>query len=252
MIKAIKKGRITHQVLRNEEVYEIEPILIIKYNINVGKTFENKEWTKILDENKYYYYDRIGQVKLKKALTKKEVIDFLTEKDANEQLINSLITKYLNYGYIDDNKYTKLFIDIRKTKDGPKLLFKKLKDKGISETIINKHLSLLNEQEIINTFITSKFKQVKNQTVKQTVTKLKQTLLNKGYTFEVINEVIDKNIDLIEVDEEKLLEKEYDKLFNRKKANIELNDFKFKTRNKLLQKGFNIEKIKLIEDKYIK
>lgn len=250
MVDEIKKGKVIHKVSRNDNTYEIEPIIVIKYNINVGKTFDNNEWIEILKDNDYYYFDRIAQNKLKKSLTEKEVRDFLTEKGASDNLANQLIIKYLDYGYIDDNKYTKLFIELRKTKDGPTLLMRKLKEKGINVSIINKHLNDVNEYEILEAIVVKKFKVAKNKTSKQIITSVKSGLLNKGYTSEIITEVVNNNKSVINVDELSLLEKEYHKLYNKRKANIDIKDFKYKTRNKLLQKGYNSEQIKLIENEY--
>lgn len=252
MINEIKKGRITHKVIRNNLEYEIEPFILIKYHINTGKEFSNSEWNSIIKDNEFYFFDRIAQNKLKKMLTKQEVITFLEEKLAPKIIINQLVLKYEKYGYIDDTNYTKIFIEQRKRKDGPKLIFKKLINKGIEKTIINNELSKIDEEDIINNLVIKSFETEKGKTKKQIINKVKLSLTKKGFNYEIINNIINKNLDYINVDELNLLEKEYNKLLIRKSTKLDLNEFKFKTRNKLLLKGFSLENIKTIENKLIK
>src|SRR5690554_1755454 len=101
MINEIKKGRITHTVIRNNLSYEIEPFILIKYQINTGKEFSDIEWNSIIKDNEFHYFDRIAQNKLKKLLTKQETINFLEEKLASKTIINELVLKYEKYGYIN-------------------------------------------------------------------------------------------------------------------------------------------------------
>lgn len=250
MIEAIKKNKNTHLVTRKQISYELEPLITIKYNVNVGITFSDEKWNEIILDNKYYYYDRIAQNKLKKMLTKEEVIIFLEEKEASKFIIDKLIKKYLDYGYINDLNYAKLFIEQRKYKDGPKLITNKLKNKGIDLNTIDEALKNVDEPAILETIIIKKLSTNKNKSKNQLINKLKQSLNLKGYSYDIINQIIENNISYYQVDELVLIEKEFDKQML--KTNFNLADYqtKLKFRNKLLSKGFKLEDIKKVENKY--
>ncbi|HHW79363.1 MAG TPA: hypothetical protein GX742_01025, partial [Acholeplasmataceae bacterium] len=79
---------------------------------------------------------------------------------------------------------------------------------------------------------------------------LKQSLNLKGYSYDIINQIIENNISYYQVDELVLIEKEFDKQML--KTNFNLADYqtKLKFRNKLLSKGFKLEDIKKVENKH--
>lgn len=251
MITAIKKQKYLSKVTRSGITYDIEAFLIIKYKINVGKSFENSEWNTIIKDNQYHYYDRIGLNKLKKLMTKHEVSLFFEKKGAPKDLSNELINKYIIYDYINDENYAKLFIDNRKTKDGPKLLLKKLTNKGIALETINSLIETINEAEILEEVIIKIIRNTKDKTKLELENKLKTSLINKGYTLNIINRVISLKIDDYIYDELDLLEKQFIKL--KAKEALSINDPKTNLRilNKLLNKGFKSTDIKNIWTKYI-
>lgn len=249
MIKALKKYKYYTLVTYDDLTYEIENEVIIKYAISVGKSFTKDEFLKIINDNKYYYYDRISKNKLKRMLTVYELKTFLIEKEAPKEVINTLIDKYIKYNYLNDEYYAKSYIDIRKNREGPKLLAKKLLDKGIDKDLIDAELSLIDERECIDTFVEARLKRFKNKTKKTIQQNLIKILVNKGFNYNLSKEIVNSKINKLSIDDSLFIEKDFDKIYKRhynKKPPIELKQY---IKQKLYEKGYKSSSINEIVSK---
>lgn len=251
MVQLTKKHKYYTSVIFNNEQFEIENEVIIKYKISTGKEFTKNQWDNIIKDNKYYYFDRLGKNKLKRLVTTHELKTFLLEKDAPINIVNKLIEKYEKYKFLNDEYYVKSYIQSKMTKEGPRLIFTKLSEKGISEDLINKELNKLNESQNIELYINSKVGKIKNKTKKQIKNQLKKELTNKGFNYSIVNNLVDQLLLDFNIDESKIIEKEFNKIYKRHFKTKETNELKYFIKQKLYQKGFNIEDINNIINKYI-
>lgn len=249
MVKALKKFKYYTLVTFNNEEFEIENEVIIKYQISVGKTFTNDEFIEIIKDNQYYYFDRISKNKLRRMLTVFELKTILIENDAPNDVINKLIDKYIKYNYLNDEDYAKMFIDLRKNREGPKILYKKLIDKGVSKEIINKELDLIDEKECINTFVESRLKRFKNKTKKTIQQNLIKSLVNKGFNYNLSKDIVSLKVSKINIDDSLFIEKEFDKLYKRHHNKKDAYELKQYIRQKLFEKGYKTEVINTIISK---
>ena len=135
MVQLTKKYKYYTKVTYNNEEYDIENEVIIKYAISTGKEFTKKQWDNIIEDNKYYYYDRLGKNKLKRLITTHELKTFLLEKKAPINVVNKLIEKYEKYKFLNDEYYVKSYLQSKMIKEGPRLIFTKLTEKGISKDL---------------------------------------------------------------------------------------------------------------------
>lgn len=252
MVQLSKKYKYHTAITFNNENYEIENEIIIKYSISVGRNFTNNEWNIILEDNKYYYYDRLGKNKLKRLMTTYELKNYLLDKDAPINIVNTLIEKYEKYKFLNDEYYAKTYIQNKMTKEGPRLIFSKLSDKGIKKEIINSELNKVDELENIKYYINSKLIKIKNKTKKQIKEQLKRDLTIKGFNFSLVSSSVDEQLINFKVDETKIIEKEFQKIYKRHKNSKDINELKQFIKQKLYQKGFNIDNINNIINENLK
>ena len=251
MVQLTKKYKYYTKVTYNNEEYDIENEVIIKYAISTGKEFTKKQWDNIIEDNKYYYYDRLGKNKLKRLITTHELKTFLLEKKAPINVVNKLIEKYEKYKFLNDEYYVKLYLQSKMIKEGPRLIFTKLTEKGISKDLIDKELNKLDESINIETYINSKAGKIKNKTKKQIKNQLKKELTNKGFNYSLVNNLVDQLLLDFNVDESKIIEKEFNKIYKRHYKTKENNELKHFIKQRLYQKGFNIDDINNIINKNI-
>jgi len=240
LVESIKKYTHYSKITYNNNTYDIENDIIIKYNIAAGKRYNNELFTQILNESTYSYYNRISLNRLRRMRTKNEMITFLKEKDASDEIINKLIDKYIKHNYINDDYYTKYYIETRSHKEGPKLIYKKLNDKQIDKSIINKHLLNIDEKEIIINYINRRIPKIKNKTKIQIQNQMKKELVNKGYNYDLSNRLVNELINNFSFNEKQLIEKEFHKLYNRHKTKKEGYELTNYIKQSLYRKGFNM------------
>lgn len=246
MVKIIKKLKYQIEILFNDEFYKIEREVAYKYNIKEGSNFTIEDFTKILLDNDYYYFDRFSKNKLRKMLTEYELKELLTKAGANPVLINRLIENYLDYKYIDDENYVKTYIELRGNKEGPKLIKTKLIKKGIDISLIEEYLDNFNEEDSINNLARRVINTSKNLNKQQIKQRVIRSLLTKGYNYNLVNKIVDDLLKDIEIDEEDLIEKELLKELRRYQSKHEGYELKQTIKQKLYNKGYNLTLIEKV------
>jgi len=218
--------------------------VILKYNLLISKSIEEKDLDKIKEDNLFYeiYYSALNSLKtrskssfvLKKSLLKKEY-------DAD--IVDKVIDKLTIQGYLNDRVFCISYINNQMitTNRGPYRIRKELIDNRISEDIINEELIVFTDQiqkeridKIIDKFIKSNHNKggfiLKNKII--------NNLINLGYDIDIINKVIDtKNF---KVDKE-LVDKEYNKLYKKLSSKYSGNELEYRIKDKLYKKGLYYE-----------
>lgn len=117
----------------------------------------------------------------------------LLEKGYNENNITSVIDRLKELAYLDDNRFACKWIKYRLNHKlrGRNLIKKELLAKGIDSKIIDKEINSLidNEREILNGI---KLAEKWLSSKEPDLIKLKRFLYNKGFSVEIIQEIIEK------------------------------------------------------------
>lgn len=243
MIKILKKLKYHYEVLFNDEIYNIETLVIYKYQIKDGSEFSLEQFNKILKDNEFYYFDRFAKKKLSKLLTIKELNDILLKEGAGDSIVQELVTNYISLNYLNDDYYVKSYLDFKGSKEGKQLIKKQLMRKGISEELIDNHLKLVNEDEKITNLISLRINKYPNLNKQQLTNKLISFLTNKGFDYYLVKNIVNLKLASITIDESKLIEKDYQKLVKRYSEDIN------KIKQKLYNKGYNLTLIEKIINK---
>ncbi len=127
-----------------------------------------------------------------KTRTAKEVYDKLLELEFNEDVINQVIFDLEQLEYINDDEYTKKFIESnKKSKKISKSMIKlKLKNKGIDNEIVEKYFEELNfnDFEAIEKLLVKK--KFNNELPFEEKNKIIAYCVRKGFSLEDVLKVI--------------------------------------------------------------
>ncbi len=244
----ITKKTKSYIVSFNDNSLEIEPEVFLKYRLRLGKELEIKEYRMLLADNEYERFYKLGIKKLKKMMTQKELWDFLVTKGANQGIVRQLISNFTKRKYLDDAAYARVYLGSKTNSYGPKMIKNRLREKGIDKEIVDKLFIKYNEKEILGYLIPKKLKSIKNKSKKQTIQTVKSFFVNKGFSFEIIEQELYLALADYESDEVALIKKEYQKLIYKYEAKYEKAELKAFVKQKLYAKGFMLKDInKVIE-----
>lgn len=165
---------------------------IVKNNISSGQEFEEETLKQIAFEGqKGVALDGALKLLSTYSKTEKELKKYLKDKGFTEEVSCYVLSKLKEYNYINDEAYADMFIKANMHKKGRRAISYELKQKGVSENIINKKTSIIKNQE--NTCLELAKKQIKNKPLdEKTKQKLFRHLLSKGFDYDDIYIVISK------------------------------------------------------------
>ena len=243
--KKIKKERNNYKVTfltkdDEEKVYKFSEDHMVEYRITLDKWFTNDELDKIIKScNISKWYSKALNYIFIKPRTKKEIKDYLSKSDLDDVSIKSIIEKLESYKYLNDEEYTKSFIDLSLSNGfGKKYIIHSLKRLGISDELINIYITEVDERSIIADLI-KKYQKIELTLITFPVNKQKLKLMTKmaqkGISSSIIQEVL-KNITFTE-DIKETFKKDLQKV---KKQ----TEDKYKQIEKLLRLGYTYDYIK--------
>jgi len=146
--------------------------------------------------NKSYFFLKF------RPRTEKEIRQYLYKKIANKHWSTEDAEKVINIlkeqGLIDDKKFLELYVNDRlnlKPKS-KKLIIKELKQKGVSDNLIEKYFSQneINEEEVAFKLLKKRWSRYKNLPEKKRLEKVLRFLLSKGFSFEIAKKIYQKII----------------------------------------------------------
>lgn len=212
--------------------------VILKNELLIKKEIDNIN--DLLKQNsKYEIYDISLKYLNHKLRSIKEIREYLEKNNYDHQDINLVIEKLIDQNYLNDELYSKCYINdrINLSNDGPLKIKNYLDKQNINEEVYQKYLYLFNQEliyEKINKYI---HKMIKSNRKSQYILKNKimLNLLNLGYYKEDINYCLEK----IEVDDLNNYEKDKKKIYDKLKKKYNGNELERKVREKLYQMGYS-------------
>lgn len=218
--------------------------VILKYNLLLSKEIDEKT---LIELDKYnqecdVYYVALNSInrRFKSAFELKQA---LKKKEYPEDLIDKVISKLIDQGYLNDRSFTKSYINnqIITTNKGPYKIMRELQDKKIDNSIINEEIEIFNSEEQ-----TPRIRKLIDKGIKSNHTRggiiLKQKIYNDlknlGYDINLINSIISEYS--FENDKE-IAKKEYDKLYRKYSKKLSGYELEQKIKEKLFQKGLKYE-----------
>lgn len=243
-ISRMKNGKYKMELEGQEKLVTFGDV-ILKNSLLFDKSIDNNLMDKILKETAYYdVYNKTIKYISNKLRSEKEIIEFIDKYNLSSKDSKEIITNLKRIGFINDELFTKAYINdkLYLSNSGPEKIKKELYDHNIDESIIETEIAKINYEEVyakleklIIKKITTNHK-YSNYNLKQ---KLNLELVNAGYNRDMINDIYAKKSS----SENDILIKNYDKLYTSLKRKYSDKELCKKIKEKLYQKGFDINEI---------
>ena len=174
----------------------LELFTVMKHRVKIGNDYTANEIIDIqIAEEEGVCLNYALNLLSKSVKTEKEIIAKLKKRGYVSEIIDNVIFKLKDYGYVNDEEFAEKYINSYSKNKGKRLLKSELKLKGVSDAIIeDKFLSVENELE---TAIKIAEKYVKNKPVDiKTKQKCYKYLLSKGFSYADSKTAVDKVLSL--------------------------------------------------------
>ncbi len=242
-----RKGRF-NVYLDGEYAFPVAETTLIEFRLMKDVELTDAQVKEIQDRENVNkaYGDAINYLSYQ-LRTEKEIKDYLYKKEYHKDAVEVTLQRLHDLNYLDDESYAQSFINtqLNMSANGPKIIEQKLIQKGVPKDIIQNKLDEIDQDILLDNAIDFAVKQVRKQkraSFQQMLTKLRQSLYQKGFSNEIITETI-KQLDL-EPDEDE----ELDKL----KTMINKVKHRYANQNKLVNylmtKGYHYDEIKRVLD----
>ena len=164
---------------------------VIKCRIKVGQEVDVLELERLLIENdRSEALSKAADYVSKSLKTKRQVKDYLLKKGYSEQTVWYCVDKLKEYSYIDDEEYSRRYIESVSKNQGKKLVEYKLMQKGVKKEDIASAYSQVEIDFNANTKLVLE-KYLKNKEInKETIAKAYRYLVGKGFNYDDINSAI--------------------------------------------------------------
>ena len=220
--------------------------IILKYELLLKKEIDNKTFDKlVLDNNKEDIYEKAINYISIKIRSREEIYNYLNKKGYEKEDIVNTIDRLEKNKLINDDLYIKSYIHDRfyLSSDGLNKIRNYLINLKLDEFIIDKYIEEIDREDIIdklNKLIDKKIKSNRNYSGNILKMRLINYFIEQGYNKSDIEDIL-KDKDLVDIN---LGIKEYKKLYDKYSKKYEGYELENLIRNKLYQKGYDLNEIK--------
>ena len=166
---------------------------VVKNRLKVGKIVSAEELSAMqLESEKNTAFDKALTFLSATRKTEKEIRSHLFKKGYLPAVIDYVVEKLREYGFINDEEYAEAYTESASKKKGGRLIRMELKNKGLSEEAIENALSELDEGQELETAKGILEKYMRGKTAdKATLQKAYRHLMSKGFDYDTAKAAID-------------------------------------------------------------
>lgn len=234
-----------------EYAFSVDEDVLIKFNLKKGLELDDFAIMEInyQDDIRKAYNSAIHYL-ARRMRSELEVRKYLLEKENEEPVIQEVIHKLYEYKFLNDLEYACAYVrtQMNTTDKGIDLIQRELIEKGIKGDTLETALAeypLEKQIEKARVLWEKALKTKSRDSVKILKQKAEQTLIRKGFPFDVISEVkVDFGNNQEESDEMEALRYQGEKA-HKKYASLSGFEYEQKMKQVLFRKGFSIEMINL-------
>jgi len=250
-IKKLNSGKYKIELDDKNKIITYDDV-ILKHNLLYHKEVDTDKLNELNIDTKYYdVYNKCIKYISTRLRSKKEINIYLDKFSLEENDKAHIINDLKRIGFINDLNFTKAYISDRiyLSNDGLDKIRKELINHNIETEIIEEELSKIDEsiiKEKLSKLISKKIKNNHKDSKYIMRQKIYNDMINLGYSSNMFNECYE----LLEVDEDSNLEKEFNKWYKKLSSKYNNEDLYLKLRQKLYQKGYNLSDVdNLIQEK---
>ncbi|MBM7553833.1 recombination regulator RecX [Thalassobacillus pellis] len=189
--------------------------------------------------------------------SEKEMRDYLEKKETDHEQVEVIIKRLYEEKLLDDQEFANSVVrsSIHTSSKGPLMIKKSLMEKGVSAQKAEQaleHFPFSQQYEKAMKFAQKKMQTDSKKSYRQQIQALQQTLMQKGYKNDVIQEVL-ANLPAEEKEQEEWQAVVYqgEKLLRKYERKAEGYELKQKIKAALYRKGFGMDDIQRFLDEYV-
>jgi len=258
-----KKNNQRYNIFLKEEEgekygFSVDEAILIEYRLRKGLELDESFIQTLKKQDTYYQSYALAIRYLSYRMrTKKEVYDYLKEK-IDEYHIPDIIDRLVKERLLDDGEFAKAFVSTRinTSTKGPQLVKRELIEKGVATILAEEAITQYTfevEYEKAMKWVQKKLRSSKKDSFQKQRQRIQATLMQKGFTQDVIKEVME------EIKQEKDINQEKKALVHHGKKLLHKHQRKFsgfelrqKVKEGLYRQGFQMDKINEFMEENIK
>jgi regulatory protein len=182
--------------------FSLDILQVADLGIRIGKDYTDEELTELETESQFgKLYTRALEYSLMRPHSMREVRDYLyrktrdtmtktgqMKKGVSVELTNRVFDRLLEKGYVDDEKFTRFWVENRNVSKGAshRKIVSELRSKGVESSIIERHVdqSLRNDIDELQKVIAKKRARYPDEQ------KLMQYLARQGFSYDDIKQAL--------------------------------------------------------------
>jgi regulatory protein len=194
-IKQQKRASRVNVFIDDKFAFGLSKKTLVDFDLFVGKEISEKRIEEILEKDQQIkVLEKSFRLLGVRPRSQKELEKKLKEKKFTPKIIKETIKKLKEYGYLDDKKFAKSWLEARKISGKGKLVVRReLREKGIREglaKIILKQYSKKDEVEVARGLVEKKMKTYKDLSPWEKKVKISRLLASRGFSWETISLVL--------------------------------------------------------------
>lgn len=181
--------------LDNKFFCGMELLTVMSHRLKVGQQISGEKLEEIVFEAEYSLALNKALNYISKSMhTNSQLIKYLRGKQYSPKIIDTVMNKLKEYGYVDDMAYATQFAELKKANSGKRKIAFELKQKGVDNRLIDQVLDKIEDESEACVAVAEKY--IKGRSLDL---KLKQSayryLISKGFDYETVKGVLDKFYD---------------------------------------------------------
>ena len=163
----------------------LEKLTVALHRLKIGDEIEPEALESAIAESESASaFDRAAKYLGARSRTEKEIAEYLAQKGYSENAAKGAVEKLLQYGYVNDAEYCRMYVEAYRNKSGARKLEAELRQKGVSRDIIEEELARLDDQTADVLRLAEKWLSSHSPDRR----KLTAFLLSKGFSYDDVRE----------------------------------------------------------------
>lgn len=181
--------------------FGIDLNIMIKHSLTKNMELDDDFIEEIIKaEEESHVYNHALSILSRSAKSEKQMRDKLKEKGYDISFIDNAIEKLKLQRYLDDNRYSEMFINskINESKYGKRRIKEALYEKGIDRETIDEKLKVLSNEDELQRAISlglKKLKSLKEDDKRKKSMKLINYLVGRGFEYGTVRQAVSKLVD---------------------------------------------------------
>lgn len=182
--------------VNNKFSFSVTADNLVKHGLNINQEIGSEKIEKLIKENEYgLVLDKALKFLSFRPRSEKELKDWFKRKEVGDETQKLVLKKLKHLKLLNDEEFAKWWMEQRTQfhPSGMRLVKMELKQKGISDEIINELRAKIqdtSEIELARKVLEKKLPRLKNYKGLELKKKLQMILAQRGFSWEVIKEVI--------------------------------------------------------------